>query len=187
MKNYVDLANKVVSIYYVAKLIGLDIPEHAKEMKSYKTHCPLGDFYHSDGGVDPAMRVYSETNSAYCFRCAESFSSVRLYARVNDLKQNEAADFLLLSTGYKHETMEDLWAEYNTEITAPPDQATLALALKIYCARIDSKWSKNQFNKDVSKMYTKCLSILEMVSNTEQADSWLKASKDAMRKVLELK
>jgi hypothetical protein len=178
----IDEANKKVSIYLVCSLIGIDT--EGREGSSIKTYCPFGDFFHSDGGKEPAFRVYSDTNSAYCFSCKKYFSPVSLYSSATDLKPKQAAEDLLERIGHKQPTFEELWS--NVQPKEPqPDTAMLSKALRLYCQRISSDWSRDQFTSEVAEVLDRCLALLDAVRTTEDAQYWLSMSKKIMAKALD--
>lgn len=177
----IDLANDKVPIEYVCRLFDLEVIENNRG----KVHCPQGEFYHSDGGSEPTMRIYSDSNSAYCFRCATAFSPVWMFAQVRGCKPREAAQTLLEMIGHKPPSVADLWEQFNNPEPIAPDTASLAVALKTYCSRLASDWKTRQFDANVSDKLTKCLTLLDYVVTEEQAVQWLKATKAVMRQVLE--
>ncbi len=176
----ISTANEKISIYLVCSLIGIDVA--GREGSSIKTYCPFGDFFHSDGGKEPAFRVYSETNSAYCFSCKKYFSPVTLYAEYKDLSTKQSAEDLLERIGYKPPSFEELWS--NVQPKDPqPDTAMLNKALRTYCQRISKDWSKKQFDPTVAEVLDKCLALLDVVLTTSDAEYWLSTSKEIMRRV----
>lgn len=183
--NPIDLANTKVSIHQVCKLFDIDVPEFGTDARSFKVHCPMGAFYHSDGGDEPTMRVYSDTNSAYCFRCSTAFSPVWMYSQVQGVRPMQAAKELLDMIGHKPPSATELWERYNNPEQVVPDTASLAIALKTYCARQAKSWETAQFDTDVAAKLAKCLMLLEYVLTEEMAEKWLATTKVAMKQVLE--
>jgi len=181
----IEEANKKVSIYLVCGLIGMDLSE-GREGSSIKTYCPFGRFFHSDGGKEAAFRVYAESNSAYCFSCKKYFSPVSLYSSATDLSSKASAEFLLEKIGYKKPSPEEIWN--NVQPKDPePDKSMLNKALRFYCQRISNDWSRDQFLPEVSEVLDRCLTMLDSVRNTEDADFWMRGSKAVMARVLESK
>lgn len=178
----IEEANKKVSIYLVCGLVGVDVSE-GREGSSIKTYCPFGRFYHSDGGKEAAFRVYAETNSAYCFSCKKYFSPVSLYSSATDLSAKNSAEYLLEKIGYKKPTPEEIWN--NVQPKDPePDKSMLNKALRIYCQRISSDWSKEQFRPEVADILDRCLSLLDAVTTSQEAEYWLKSSKEIMSRFI---
>lgn len=187
MKNQqVDEANKRVSIFMVCALVGVEVSE-GREGSSIKTYCPFGRFYHSDGGKEPAFRVYGETNSAYCFSCKKYYSPVSLYSSATDLSSRNAAEFLLEKIGYKKPTPEELWSSAQP-VEPEPDKSLLNKALRTYCERVcvgeGRDWHKDQFEPTISIILEKCLNLLDSVATSEDADFWMSGSKEIMSRVL---
>lgn len=182
-KSLIEEANERVRIELVCRLVGVDI-EDGLEGRSVKTYCPFGRFFHSDGGKEPALRVYGETNSAYCFSCKKVFNPVSLYAEGFDRTKKQAATDLLEKVGYQPLTAAQLWDEVSP-VAPDPDKTMLSHALLIYCERIDPDWQKSQFDKSISSVLDKCLSLIDRVSTDEEAQQWLDTCKLVMRRTLE--
>lgn len=181
-KSLIEEANERVRIELVCRLVGVDI-EDGLEGRSIKTYCPFGRFFHSDGGKEPALRVYGETNSAYCFSCKKHFTPVTLFADGFDMTKRQAATDLLEKVGYKPLSAAEMWA--GAQPTQPePDKTMLSHALIIYCTRIDADWQKSQFDKNISPILDKCLSLLERVTTDAEANDWLTTCKTVMSRVL---
>lgn len=179
--NLIDEANKRVSIVKVCRLIGMDVSEGA----SYKERCPFGDVMHSDGGVAKAFRIYTETNSAYCFSCRAAYTPVKLYAEAKELRRQEAALSLLEEVGWKPVSQAQRWAELVAPAKESVDLSMLALALRTYCARVCPEWDELQLSPEISEMLGKCLALLDRVHTEEEAQQWLETCKSVMLKKLE--
>jgi hypothetical protein len=179
----VEVANEKVSIVTVCQMLGLELPDDIGSSRDRKVHCPFGQLYHSDSGRDPAMRIYIETNNAYCFSCAMNFTPVSLAATAMDCTRRAAAVRLLDRIGYRLPDPGELWQQARSYVP-PPDKAMLADALKTYCGRIDPSWRSRQFEPWVAHRLTRCLSLLELVSTDEDVALWLTGCKEAMRRVL---
>src|SRR3954466_13862718 len=99
-RSTVAVANEVVSIATVCRWLGVQVPDD-DSLRS-KLYCPFGEFNHSDGGRDRALRIYPDSNSAYCFACSELFTPVKMYARMTDDGNWRAvAATLLGKVGYR--------------------------------------------------------------------------------------
>lgn len=178
----VSVANEKVPITTACRLCGVPTPDLSLG-RSTKLRCPFGEVYHSDGGVEAAMRVYPDTNHAYCFRCQAAYRPVQMYALANGLSYRDAAVDLLDHIGYKPATLADLWANaVRREI--PPDTTLLAEALKTYCRRVCPDWDDRQYTGDTAAALTRCLSLLERVSSDQEAHDWLNGCKAFMDRVL---
>lgn len=182
--NIVAVANEQVPIVTVCRMLGLELPDDVGEGRSRKVPCPFGAIYHSDGGVDPTMRIYPESNSAFCFSCSISYTPVALAAKGMGLNPHAAAARLLDVIGHRPLDLAGQWSAANSY--APTlDTAMLADALKTYCRRICPAWSSAQFDAQVAATLTKCLSLLDLVKTPEDVEHWLTRCKAAMAVVLE--
>lgn len=182
--NAVAVANEKVSIVTVCRLVGVELPDAvAAGGRSKKVPCPFGEIYHSDGGVAPAMRIYPETNSAYCFSCAAFWTPVTLIAKAMDSDWHTAALRLLDHVGYKPLA---LAAQFQQASSYEPelDLARLADALKTYCRRIDPSWSTRQFDPEVAALLTRCLGLLDLVTTSADVELWLDRCKTVMHRAL---
>lgn len=181
MKSLIDEANERVSIVKVCRLIGMDVFEGAVG----KMYCPFGMFNHSDGGAAKAFRIYTESNSAYCFSCRIYYTPVRLYAEAKDLRRNDAAMLLLEEVGWKPVSHAQRWAD----LVSPPEESVdlsmLALALRTYCARVCPEWDELQLNPEISELLSRCLGLLDRVRTGEEAEQWLETCKTVMSRKLE--
>lgn len=181
MKSLIDEANERVSIVKVCRLIGMDVFEGA----SGKFRCPFGDFNHSDGGTAKAFRIYTETNSAYCFSCRAYLTPVNLYAQAKDLRRKDAALLLLEEVGWKPVSHAQRWAELVSPREESVDVSMLALALRTYCARVCPEWDELQLNPDIGGLLSRGLGLLDRVRTAEEAEQWLETCKTVMRSKLE--
>lgn len=179
----ITVANEVVSIVTVLQWLGAELPDDIGSGRSRKVHCPWGEAYHSDGGIDPAMRVYPDTNSAYCFSCSSAFTPVGLAAQAMDCDRRTAAVHLLDRAGHQPMDLASVFAGH-AAWSPEPDKAQLADALKTFCRRIDPAWSTRQFDAAVASTLTRCLSILDLVNTEEDVNLWLTRCKAAMKLVL---
>lgn len=178
------MANEKVSIVAACRLFGVELPDGvASGGRSRKVHCPFGEIYHSDGGVSPAMRIYPDTNSAYCFSCAAYWTPVDLAAKAMDSDRRSAALRLLDHIGYRPMAFADQWkqaVEHQPEL----DLALLADALKTYCRRIDDRWSSRQFEPEVAVVLTRCFGLLDLVKSPDDVELWLARCKEVMYQTL---
>lgn len=92
-RDRVELANERVPLRSVMAKYGVNYPELELGV-SMKIQCPWG-MLHSDGGVDPAMRVYAEENHAFCFAGCGRITPVRLEAEQRGIPFAQAASELL--------------------------------------------------------------------------------------------
>lgn len=177
----IDLANEKVSITDVLGWAGVYVPETFG--RSVKVECPWGHLFHSDGGIDRSMRVYSESNSAFCFSCSVFYTPVRLHARANDIDEKTAAGDLLDHIGYRPPEPLDVWAEVTTVVTPKPDRTLLAEALKYFCARTIPQWHFRQLEQPWAGVLSRCLHLLDQVGTEQDAEHWLTTCKTVMGRV----
>jgi hypothetical protein len=177
------LANEHVSIVTVCQMLGVELPDDIGTARSRKVHCPFGEMYHSDHGASPAMRIYPDTNSAYCFSCAAYYTPVSLAARAMDADKITTATRLLDRVGYRPMDLAEAWRAAQHQ-EPDPNRALLADALKTFCRRIDPRWSQRQFDPQIAATLTRCLSLLELVHSAPDVTLWLSNCKTAMRRAL---
>ncbi len=185
-RSWIEEANNLIHIADLLTHIGIAVPGEVRSGGSKKVHCPFG-FYHSDGGLSKAMRVYGQSNTAYCFSCSKRYSPVSLASAKWDCSWNSAALRLLEDAGFKPKTLKERWAEATTPVEKKVDLIALADALKTYCSTVDENWTQHQYSDEVATKLSKCLELLSMVKTDEQATKWLLVCKSAMKAVLEEK
>lgn len=178
-ESIITIANQRVDIERAAALLDIDMP-----LASAKTYCPFGEIYHADGGQSRALKVYPETNSAYCFAGCGYLNPVKLVALDKGWSEHEAAEFLLEATGYVAPTPEARWAALVVEDKPSIDQDALAAAFQLRCARLFPDWDERQFDAKVSKKLAQALSLLPKVTTEEEQEKWLTVATQAMQKVM---
>lgn len=184
----VALALEQVSMFEVCRQIGIDVPDDVLLGRaSVKLFCPQGDLYHSDGGVDPVFRIYSDTNTGWCFKCNKLFTPVSLYAITKGISQTEAAKELLEIIGFKYDSSQVKIANLLLTPDKPIDYAALAETLKAYCGRICPDWELRQFDVEISQALVRCLAILSKVKSSDDVNQWLVSTKQFMQSVLSTK
>lgn len=183
-KSWIDEANELIDIADVLTTIGVFVPETIRNGGNRKLHCPFG-FYHSDGGLAKAMRLYRASNTVYCFSCSKRYSPVTLAAAKWDCSWNNAALQLLEDAGVKRKTLEERWTDAITPEIVKVDTIALAEALKMYCSAISSNWNILQLEEDVAVQLNKCLTLLKVVTTEDEAYRWLTTCKQVMKKMLE--
>lgn len=178
----IHLANTEVDI---TRAFGM-IDEHVDYAASVsmKIYCPWGNISHADGGNTRSMRVYTSSNSAWCFAGCGYFDPVRLVADHFEFDRAEAAEWMLREIGYVHPDYESVWESLMQE-TPKVDTASLAAALKVACSRMHPQWESVQFEGPVLTDMDKCLRLLPKVHTSEEADRWLSVTKTLMRRTLE--
>jgi hypothetical protein len=182
--SWIDEANERIDVADVLAEIGVFVPETVRNGGNRKLSCPFG-FYHSDGGLAKAMRLYRANNTVYCFSCSKRYSPVTLASAAWDCSWHNAAFRLLEDAGFKPKTLAERWVEATTPEVFKPDLIALADALKMYCSGIATTWGTAQLHDDVANMLNRCLKLLDLVETDEQALKWLSTCKAVMRKSLE--
>lgn len=148
-----------------------------------KVHCPFGDLYHSDQGIEAAFRIYPGSNSAFCFAGCGYFTPVGLAAMAWDRPKEEVAADLLDRVGYKPVSLAQAWAGLQVR-EEPPDTAMLALALRTYCERVAPGWAERQFEPGIGAVLDRCLALLPRVKTPDDAEQWLQVTKRVMCRTL---
>lgn len=179
-RSVVSVANEVVPISTVCALIGMDLDPHSSYARNPKVHCPFGEIYHRDGGVEAAFRLYPDTNSAWCFACGTYFTPVWLAVQAWGGTATAVATTLLERVGHHGANAAQAWAHAAT-YTPTPDVTLLAEALKTYCARVDPGWDSTQFAPPTAALLSRCLALLDLVTDEAQAHQWLAGCKQVMR------
>lgn len=179
----VDLANDYVSIHFACTVVGMHLPASFDEQRSVKVSCPFEELYHSDGGAASAMRIYPESNSAWCFSCSYYYTPVSLVARALDLSNVDAAELLLQRAGYRPPDPMDVWNDVVAQEVIP-DKVLLGEALKTYCRRIDPAWSTRQYEQPYAGTLRLCLGLLDRVHSDADAREWLGGCKKVMSRIL---
>jgi hypothetical protein len=178
-RSVVGIANEKVPITLACRLIGLDLADDIAYGRSLKIHCPFGEIYHVDQGHEAAMRIYPDTNSAFCFAGCGYFSPVWLLAQAWDIDPTQAAVELLERAGIKPVSLAQAWAEASI-VDAEPDRTALCEALKMYCRRTVPGWNALQFQPEVARTLARCLTLLDRVRTEDDAQRWLRVCKQVM-------
>jgi len=175
-----ELANSLYSIFdaYI-EVSGNWVPHY--ESVSPKLQCPYVGLFHNN---PKTLRIYPETNSAWCFSCREYMTPVSLIMAFKGLDESDACQWVKERVGYQPPDPEQVWESLVSEGGLELDTSYLAEALKVACSRMSTSWREEQFNDEVSRKLSQCLSLLPRVRTEEDADIWLSASKRAMANVL---
>jgi hypothetical protein len=163
----------------VFQMIGSDVSEYGNS----KQYCPFGHLYHADGGTSKSLRVYTETETAFCFAGCGWFNPVRLLSLDRGISEEEAADVILDHTGYVPPDLESRWTAATT-ITVTVDKDALSEALKVACGRMDPDWEDVQFDPPIATKFRLCLELLPRVRDEGEATKWLAITKQIMSKTL---
>lgn len=166
-------ADQLVSVVSLLRQIGTMVPD--VEFGSVKVYCPFS-ILHMDHGTTRSMRVYPESNTAYCFNDCGFFTPTKLAMQAWDLSRAEAVDRLLETVEQETDNRLDNLFPVGTN---PPSTEALSEALRVYCQRLDG-WPEREFKESVIRKLEQCLALLPgVVSNTE-AGQWLDACKVVM-------
>lgn len=173
-----SIANRVVPMPVACRLAGVYAPDVYRDSGS-KVHCPFGDFSHSDGGREPAFRIWSD--HAWCFSCREWFSPVKIASRIWDVSYDQAALRLLDHVGYKPVDYAHHWQE----VSGPPalDRTAVAQALRNYCTGLAPQ--DRLLEPGVAEYLSRCLGFLTQVKDETDAAEWLALSKRVMQLALQ--
>lgn len=183
-RSAVSIANDKVPITMACRLVGMDIDDDIAYGRSMKVHCPFGELYHTDQGVEPAFRIYVDSNSAYCFACSTYFTPVWLVSQAWDQQPAQVAVELLERIGIKPASLADAWAQAAVRDVVP-DAGLLAEALKTFCGRICVDWDDAQFEPATAGLLSRCLALLDLVHTEGEARQWLDECKKVMRAALQ--
>lgn len=145
-----EYANSQIKIESVLNdIFGEDIPE---DVGGWKAHCPEGSD-HSDGGASKSLKVYSDTNSAFCFSHNRKYTPVDLWKVHKNLKQNTAAaKGLLKHYGIRTTppTAEERWVALEAELNTVKelDRDSLAESLLLFANSLPH-YSVRQYEEPV--------------------------------------
>jgi len=171
------LANDLVPIEEAFAIIGADVWPHGKN------YCPWGEVTHYDGGQEKALRVYADSNSAWCFDENRRFRPVDVLMREFDIDAETAALRLLEHIGYVAPDYESRW-DAIAEAEEVVDANALTEALRLACKRMTNDWDNKQFDDIIARKFQQCLSLLSKVKTSADSDQWLAVTKQAMKTVL---
>lgn len=176
------LANEVVSILTVARSIGVETPDFYSGGTA-KIYCPFSDLWHSDGGYEQAARIYIDSNSMWCFACSRLYTPTLLYALTHDVTEQEAARILLDEAGYRSLDLVEKWDQIISH-EDPIDKYALIESLKLFCNRIADDWETDQFTPAISKVFLRCLELVDKIQTADDARLWLETTKRVMKSTL---
>jgi hypothetical protein len=172
----VDRANDLISIIGLLRSLDVHVPDIGVT-KSYRTYCPFG-ILHPDHGMDKALRIYPETNSAFCFAGCGYFTPVGLAMMAWDLTPAEAAQKLLDDAGSSV-----VPEPYQAPPEPLPDRYSLEEALRVYARRKYPGWEADHHFRET---FERCLSLLKMVRVSTQAEEWMLGCKQALDRLVPL-
>lgn len=180
-RDWVTLADTQVPIGDVLQdLFGIQIPHGSGE---WKTNCPL-DHEHRDGGYTSAMKVFTESNSAYCFNHRMQFTPTflwKIYNGWDKVSRITVARTLLEHFGLlkRFEDPDERWDRLERDSEEEVDTTSLKEALRIYASSLPN-YSTLQYENSVLDLMGKLyLQANELPDNAEYAtlEMWLTKSK----------
>lgn len=171
-------ANERMSIEEAFRLIGENVSYASKQ------YCPFGEVFHQDGGTSRSLRIYPDTNSAFCFAGCGYMSPVSLLAMHRNISDDQAAEVILEMTNYVPPDYESQWDALQSEVDAV-STSDLAEALKVACARMSPDWVTLQFEDAVAGALSKCLALLPKVKSSDDSKKWMDVSKTVMRRAIQ--
>jgi hypothetical protein len=124
-----------------------------------KVYCPFGMF-HRDGGVDRALRVYPQSNTAYCFAGCGFIDPIRLFRLTYDLSPLEAAKRLVETYGEAPQTWDARLSEALRPTPTPDLRTTLVAALH-NALSADPRYGAISLEPYVMKVTRDCLMELD--------------------------
>jgi len=181
VQNVVALANERMSIIEACNLLGMDISDFS--ISSLKTYCPFGNVMHADEGRGKALRIYPNTNSAWCFDCQIYFTPVKMIAMDRDITEVAAANWILESTNYVAPDYLSRWEALTAPESTKLNTDDLGQTLKVFCARKIPNWEERQFEEPYASTLQKCLGLLVKVKTAEDAEKWSTVTKQAMSQI----
>jgi hypothetical protein len=143
--------------------------------RPYKAFCPSGSSYHSDGGLQAALRVYPDTNTGYCFLCSWFVTPVKLVAVAKDITEPEALALLL----DKFSPGDEPQAATETDALGLSDlRSALVLYHQSLLARQGMSLTEDPTGS--SEVLAQALSLLSLVKTQDDAVKWLSVGKQAV-------
>ena len=175
--NYEAEANKLPIDTILLALFDIDVPGGAS---NWKTHCPLG-YEHSDGGASKSVRVYSESNSAWCFSHSMKFTPLSLWKLKYGGSRRGAAKELLkhFDVDLTPTSPEERWNKMNetSDLVIDPGYAMESL---VRFAQTLPEYASRQFEPSVLELVTTLLDKVGELPSTSSYDileGWLTESK----------
>jgi hypothetical protein len=183
-ESVIDLANKIVPLRIVLRMGNIYVSEFTYG-KSIKARCPYADIYHLTEDAGKSMRVYSDTNTAFCYMGCGVLTPVSVYAKLNGVSYKQSALFLLEKVGHKLKTFDEKW-EDAVNAVQPLNLEGYREALNEMCLfYTDGEWNSLKYSSSISSSFSKLLEILDKAQSYEDADRWLEAAKKFLFKQLD--
>lgn len=142
----IELANTQAPIHLILDdLYDIKVPEFSS---SWKIHCPYGE-EHKDGGRSPNCRVYSSSNSVFCFEQHFRMPPVNLYWRKYDHRSLfDAAKHVVAD--YSLQPPEEDYRERFARLSSRPSNEVYDIfeALQVLLSE-NSRYKKYQFESEI--------------------------------------
>ena len=160
--------NQIVPIEKALGLINIDVPENAD---SWKTFCPTG-YEHRDGGTSKTLRVYLDTNSAWCFSCKKSFRPIDIAEIFFKNKPATAGDKLAkhLNLTMQEPTLDERWGRLDASTVKILDLGILTNSLIEYLRTLP-RYIELQFDDEVISKVTELIDLLEEIPEGSEYDT----------------
>lgn len=155
-----------------------------------KYHCPFGHIWHSDGGVDRALRFYPDSNTAFCFAGCGFLNPVRLAQVSWDIRSPIRAASELLE---KYAGPPPTWEERLAKALSPrtPELTQACVAALHQALSGDPGYATLSLHPTVLAATEECLDRLEnprvgdpSVTDPEIARRWLRWARARVRAAL---
>lgn len=180
----VDMANSNVPIETVLKdLFNIDVPPDAGD---WKAPCPLGS-EHSDGGRSKAMRVYSDTNSAWCFSHSKTFTPFSLWQLAHNTRAKKVPALEMLEKygiSTSPPSTEERWNRLDAAAEGGPVDVEHLKDIYISFLRTLPGYGTLQYEDEVLDIVSKTLRTLDNLPSGAAYDTlgeWLETAKKLMR------
>jgi hypothetical protein len=183
-ESIIDIANKIVPLRIVLGMTNIYVSEFTYG-KSIKARCPYADIYHLTEDAGKSMRVYSDTNTAFCYMGCGVLKPVSVYAKLNGVSYKDSAKFLLEKVGHKLKTFDEKWADAVSD-TGPLKLEGYREALDEICLQhSQGQWGYLKYMSSISSSFSQLLSILDKAQSYDDADKWLDIAKQHMLKQID--
>lgn len=183
-RELIELANTKVAIEDILlESFNIDVP---KDVDGWKSDCPKGS-EHSDGGRTKAMRVYSDSNSAWCFRCSEKFLPVNLWQLVTGTASPvKAAKDMLEHYGVRTTppTPQERWEAMENKETEEVEYDSLKEVFLNYAKTLPA-YAVRQYEDPVLKAVTTVLNSADLLpkgAGSATLQEWIREAKSAFAK-----
>lgn len=178
-ESIIDTANRVVPFRVVLGMTNIYVSEFAYG-KSIKARCPYADMYHLTEDAGKSMRVYSDTNTGFCYMGCGVLTPVAVYAKLNGISYRDSAKFLLEKVGHKLKTFEEKWQDALND-RGPVNLEGYREALDELCFQYTRyRWSSLKYTASISSSLSNLLNILDKAQSYDDADRWLEIAKRHM-------